>query len=82
LSRRRPQSDKCGRVPVKRSGDPSGLDIGCGTGVSSEALIKFCSRLVGIDPSRAMLAQANNIEGLSVSVHQAPIDRKNVTLRT
>ncbi|WP_299141272.1 XRE family transcriptional regulator, partial [uncultured Vibrio sp.] len=23
LSRRRPQSDKCGRVPVKRSGDPS-----------------------------------------------------------
>ncbi|WP_299143018.1 O-antigen ligase, partial [uncultured Vibrio sp.] len=26
-SRRRPQSDKCGRVPVKRSGDPSGLDF-------------------------------------------------------
>ncbi|MDD1827084.1 class I SAM-dependent methyltransferase [Photobacterium sp. ZSDE20] len=58
-----------------------GLDIGCGTGVSSEALIKFCSRLVGIDPSSAMLAQANNVEGLSYlqgTGDNIPLDNNSV----
>ena len=34
-----------------------GLDIGCGTGQSSLALLPFCHQVVGIDPSREMLAE-------------------------
>ncbi|MCY9803805.1 class I SAM-dependent methyltransferase [Vibrio scophthalmi] len=36
----------------------TGLDIGCGTGVSTQALSDYCQQVVGIDPSEAMLAQA------------------------
>lgn len=32
-----------------------GLDIGCGTGHSSIALAKYCSKVFGIDPSKDML---------------------------
>ena len=35
-----------------------GLDIGCGTGVSSIALVPYCASVLGIDPSEAMIAQA------------------------
>lgn len=35
-----------------------GLDIGCGTGHSSIALLKFCKQVVGIDPSQDMLENA------------------------
>ena len=58
-----------------------GLDIGCGTGVSSEALIKFCSRVIGIDPSSAMLAQASHVEGLSYlqgTGDNIPLDNNSV----
>jgi len=34
-----------------------GLDIGCGTGVSSVALKKFCNDVTGVDPSKKMLSQ-------------------------
>ncbi|MFD0796637.1 class I SAM-dependent methyltransferase [Maribacter chungangensis] len=34
-----------------------GLDIGCGTGVSSIALKKFCDRVSGVDPNEKMIAQ-------------------------
>lgn len=34
-----------------------GLDVGCGTGVSSIALKKFCDRVSGVDPSDKMIAQ-------------------------
>lgn len=33
-----------------------GLDIGCGTGQSSLALLPFCQNIVGLDPSQEMLA--------------------------
>ena len=33
----------------------SGLDIGCGTGQSTHALLKFCERVFGIEPSNEML---------------------------
>ncbi len=42
-----------------------GLDIGCGTGVSSLALKKFCNRVTGVDPSKKMISQTvtqNNID--------------------
>ncbi|ENM5913496.1 class I SAM-dependent methyltransferase [Vibrio mimicus] len=39
-----------------------GLDVGCGTGVSTKALRKFCRSVIGIDPSEAMLAQVEDHE--------------------
>ncbi|MFT6796678.1 MAG: ubiquinone/menaquinone biosynthesis C-methylase UbiE [Maribacter sp.] len=41
-----------------------GLDIGCGTGVSSIALKRFCKAVTAVDPNKKMLSQAvteNNI---------------------
>lgn len=35
-----------------------GLDIGCGTGRSTVALANYCDRVMGIDPSHSMLADA------------------------
>ena len=34
-----------------------GLDVGCGTGQSSIALASFCKRVIGIEPSEAMLSK-------------------------
>ncbi|MFS4416640.1 class I SAM-dependent methyltransferase [Maribacter sp. 2307ULW6-5] len=36
----------------------TGLDVGCGTGISTKALLAFCRQVVGTDPSEAMLSQA------------------------
>ncbi|WP_117235437.1 class I SAM-dependent methyltransferase [Vibrio maerlii] len=36
---------------------PVGLDIGCGTGVSSKALLNHCDHIIGVEPSSSMLAQ-------------------------
>ncbi|WP_194439621.1 class I SAM-dependent methyltransferase [Vibrio fluminensis] len=38
-----------------------GLDIGCGTGVSTLALSPYCTEVVGVEPSEAMLNQAQTI---------------------
>ncbi|WP_047049565.1 methyltransferase domain-containing protein [Vibrio mexicanus] len=35
-----------------------GLDIGCGTGVSTIALVPFCAQTTSVDPSQLMLEQA------------------------
>jgi ubiquinone/menaquinone biosynthesis C-methylase UbiE len=35
-----------------------GLDIGCGTGVSTIALRNFCNDVIGVDPNEKMLSQA------------------------
>ena len=35
-----------------------GLDVGCGTGTSSIALASFCNKVIGVDPSEAMLKKA------------------------
>lgn len=37
-----------------------GLDIGCGTGQSSVSLSKYCKKVIGIDPSNAMLLNAHS----------------------
>ncbi len=44
------------------------LDIGCGSGVTSAV---FKSRIIGIDPSRKLLTQANANEGLHGNCIQA-----------
>lgn len=36
----------------------NGLDVGCGTGYSSIALAKYCSRVYGVDPSESMRKEA------------------------
>nr|WP_086937484.1 class I SAM-dependent methyltransferase [Thaumasiovibrio occultus] len=36
----------------------AGLDIGCGTGVSSVALAAHCDHVLAVDPSEAMIANA------------------------
>lgn len=40
----------------------NGLDIGCGTGISTIVLAKYCSHIYGIEPSEAMLKKANSHE--------------------
>ncbi|MGY3569860.1 class I SAM-dependent methyltransferase [Vibrio paucivorans] len=47
------------RALAQQQGFQQGLDIGCGTGVSSEALNEFCQRVVGLEPSEAMLSQVS-----------------------
>ncbi len=37
-----------------------GLDIGCGTGYSALALTKYCERVIGLDSSPSMLADAKS----------------------
>jgi ubiquinone/menaquinone biosynthesis C-methylase UbiE len=43
----------------------SGLDIGCGTGLSCQALTRYCNHVIGIDPSLAMLGEAGLQPGIS-----------------
>ncbi|WP_114764883.1 class I SAM-dependent methyltransferase [Vibrio rhodolitus] len=38
-----------------------GLDIGCGTGVSTLALSPYCTEVLGVEPSEAMLNQVQTI---------------------
>ncbi len=35
-----------------------GLDIGCGTGQSSIALMEFCNKVIGIEPREEMLQKS------------------------
>jgi SAM-dependent methyltransferase len=42
-----------------------GLDIGCGTGLSCQALTRYCNHVIGIDPSLAMLSEAGTQQGIS-----------------
>lgn len=44
-------AERCGPVALA-------VDLGCGTGLSSRALLRHAARVVGIDPSRSMLAHA------------------------
>lgn len=40
------------------------LDLGCGTGLSTRALRRVARRVVGVDPSRGMLAEASASPGI------------------
>ncbi len=37
----------------------NGLDLGCGTGISTIALAPYCTNIYGVEPSDAMLKKAN-----------------------
>lgn len=45
-----------------------GLDVGCGTGVSTLALKTFCKGAVGVDPSPDMIGQAPQHPGVDFAV--------------
>lgn len=62
-----------------------GLDIGCGTGVSTIALAPFCANTTGIDPSQSMLEQAQpaaNIQYLQGSSEHVPAESQSVDVVT
>lgn len=48
------------------------LDVGCGTGGSTHALSRWCNKVIGTDPSAAMIEMAQPTE--NVSFQQQPGD--------
>ncbi len=53
------------------------VDVGCGTGMSSRALLEIANVVIGIDPSRAMLAEAAahpRIHFVQASAERLPIE--------
>jgi len=42
-----------------------GLDVGCGTGLSTVAILAMVRNVIGIDPSRAMISRATQHENVS-----------------
>ncbi len=62
-----------------------GLDIGCGTGRSTHALAKYCSYVVGIDPSMEMLREAqvqHSINYINALGENIPIADKSIDVVT
>jgi ubiquinone/menaquinone biosynthesis C-methylase UbiE len=62
-----------------------GLDIGCGTGRSSQALKKYCHYVIGIDPSKDMLGRAEENEGVKYAVgsgEQIPVATNSINIVT
>ncbi|MGF1787150.1 class I SAM-dependent methyltransferase [Photobacterium swingsii] len=62
-----------------------GLDIGCGTGISTQALSQYCHHVHGVDPSAAMIAQAKTTETISYhlgSGESLPIKDKSIDVVT
>ncbi|CZF77631.1 putative methyltransferase YcgJ [Grimontia celer] len=62
-----------------------GLDIGCGTGVSSVALSRHCESVIGIDPSESMIGQAEPTELIRYCVgsgENLPLEEKSVDIVT
>ncbi|MGR5152449.1 class I SAM-dependent methyltransferase [Photobacterium swingsii] len=58
-----------------------GLDIGCGTGVSTQALSQYCHHVHGVEPSAAMIAQARTTETISYHLgcgENLPIKDKSI----
>ena len=64
---------------------PFGLDVGCGTGLSTRALRLLAHRVLGTDVSAAMLAQAEPMEGVEYALAPAeeqPIPSESVDVLT
>jgi len=62
-----------------------GLDIGCGTGRSAQELAKFCSHVVGLEPSKSMLLKAKkhkNVNYVNSPGEQIPIATTSVDVVT
>ena len=62
-----------------------GLDIGCGTGLSCQALALHCNHVIGIDPSMAMLREAEaqpTISYLNARAERIPLTGNSVDVVT
>ena len=62
-----------------------GLDIGCGTGRSAQALANFCNFVVGLEPSKSMLLKTEkhkNVNYLNSPGEQIPIAAGSVDVVT
>ncbi|CAH0533150.1 2-methoxy-6-polyprenyl-1,4-benzoquinol methylase, mitochondrial [Vibrio stylophorae] len=62
-----------------------GLDIGCGTGVSSRALQPYYRKIIAIDPSEAMIAKAHGDSNIEYRVgcgEQIDLPEQSVDLVT
>ena len=62
-----------------------GLDIGCGTGLSCQALALHCNHVIGIDPSMAMLREAEaqpTISYLNARAERIPLAGNSVDVVT
>lgn len=58
---------------------PLALDVGCGAGMSSLALLEIADNVVGVDSSEAMINSAiqnDNIQYFHCTAEQMPFDRK------
>jgi SAM-dependent methyltransferase len=67
-------------VPVERA-----IDVGCGTGMSCVALKDISERVVGVDSSAEMLAQApvdDRIEYINASAEELPVPADDFDLLT
>jgi SAM-dependent methyltransferase len=74
--------EKIFTLPGKRQ---NGLDIGCGTGLSCQALVRYCQHVIGIDPSMAMLSKAPTqlaISYLNAHAEQIPLTGNSVDVVT
>ena len=74
--------EKIFTLPGKRQ---SGLDIGCGTGLSCQALVRYCNQVIGIDPSMAMLRKAETQQAITyLNAHgeQIPLTGNSVDVVT
>ncbi|MFM2589743.1 class I SAM-dependent methyltransferase [Vibrio sp. TBV020] len=63
----------------------SGVDIGCGTGLSSKALSDFCTEVLGVEPSTEMLSQtepSDNISYIQSTGEHIPIDEHSSDIVT
>lgn len=61
----------------------AGLDIGCGTGRSSEALATVCQQVIGVDKSEDMLSQTKPMENIDFrtgTADQLPVETETVDL--
>ncbi|MDZ7718847.1 MAG: class I SAM-dependent methyltransferase [Balneolaceae bacterium] len=62
-----------------------GLDVGCGTGYSTLALAKYCSNVIGIDPSQSMLDRATeypNVKYVEGSGEEIPLPDDSIDIVT
>jgi ubiquinone/menaquinone biosynthesis C-methylase UbiE len=62
-----------------------GLDIGCGTGRSTQELANFCNHVVGLEPSKSMLAKTEThkkVNYVNSPGEQIPIAARSVDIVT
>lgn len=62
-----------------------GVDIGCGTGLSSKALSDFCTEVLGVEPSSEMLSQtepSKNISYIQSTGEHIPIEEHSSDIVT